>query len=69
MVSDVTEILIRDFATRMQARIDAVARGLNPDQAVTPAAASGFAIALRAARLALTRVFRRFFLPYQPRTS
>ena len=27
---------------------------------------SGFTIALRATRLALTRVFRRFFLPYQP---
>ena len=30
------------------------------------ASAQGFAIALRAARMALARVFRRFFLPYQP---
>ena len=28
--------------------------------------AQGFTIAIRAARLALMRVFRRFFLPYQP---
>ena len=29
----------------------------------------GFTIAMRAARLALMRVFRRFFLPYQPAAS
>jgi carbon monoxide dehydrogenase subunit G len=69
MISDVTEILMRDFATRMQARIEGSARGLSPDQMATPAAASGFAIGLRAMWLALARVFRRFFLPYQPRTS
>jgi carbon monoxide dehydrogenase subunit G len=68
MVSDVTEILLRDFASRMQARIVAGDRGLSADQA-TPAAASGLAIAFRAMWLALGRVFRRFFLPYQPRTS
>jgi len=28
--------------------------------------AQGFTIAVRAARMALMRVFRRFFLPYQP---
>jgi len=32
MISDVTEILMRDFATQMQARIDAAERGLSPDQ-------------------------------------
>ena len=31
-----------------------------------PRSAQGFTIALRAARMALMRVFRRFFLPYQP---
>jgi hypothetical protein len=31
--------------------------------------ASGFAIAMRAARMALTRVFRRFFVPYHATTS
>ena len=69
MISDVTEILMRDFAARMQSRIDASARGLSADQVAAPAAASGFAIGLRAIRLALARVFRRFFLPYQPRTT
>ena len=69
MISDVTEILMRDFAARMQSRIDASARGLSADQVAAPAAASGFAIGLRAMRLALARVFRRFFLPYQPRTT
>lgn len=69
MISDVTEILMRDFASRMQTRIDAIERGLSPDQVASAKAASGFAIALRAMRLALGRVLRRFFLPYQPNPS
>lgn len=69
MISDVTEILMRDFASRMQTRIAAVDRGLSPDQVRATKAASGFVIALRAMRLALGRVLRRFFLPYQPSTS
>jgi carbon monoxide dehydrogenase subunit G len=69
MISDVTAILISDFATRMQAGIDAADRGLSPDQVGSSNTASGFAIALRAMRLALGRVLRRFFLPYQPSTS
>jgi carbon monoxide dehydrogenase subunit G len=69
MISDVTEILLRDFATQLQARIDAVERGLSPDQVGGARTASGFAIGLRAMRLALARVLRRFFLPYQPRTN
>jgi carbon monoxide dehydrogenase subunit G len=68
MISDVTEILMRDFATNMQTRIDAMARGITPDK-VGSTSASGFAIGLRAAWLALGRVFRRFFLPYQPNPS
>jgi len=68
MISDVTEILMRDFATNMQTRIDAMARGIALDK-VGSSSASGFAIGLRAARLALGRVFRRFFLPYQPNPS
>jgi carbon monoxide dehydrogenase subunit G len=64
MISDVTAILMRDFATNMQTRIDAADRGLSPDQVGAARSASGFAIALRAARLALGRVLRRFFLPY-----
>jgi len=69
MISDVTAVLMRDFATNMQARIDAADRGLSPDQIGATRSASGFAIALRAARLALGRVLRRFFLPYRPTTN
>ena len=69
MISDVTEILMRDFATSMQSRIDAIDRGLSPDQVASTKSASGFAIGLRAMRLALARVLRRFFLPYQPNPS
>ena len=66
MISDVTAVLMRDFATNMQNRIDAIEKGLNPDEAATSAPAGGLAIAFRAMRMALTRVARRFFLPYQP---
>jgi uncharacterized protein len=69
MVSDVTEILMRDFATQMQSRIEAIDRGVAPDQVARAKAASGFTIGLRAMRLALARVFRRFFLPYRPYPS
>lgn len=70
MISDVTAILMRDFATSMQSRIDAISRGLSPDQAESGRkSASGFAIGLAAMRLALGRVLRRFFLPYQPNPS
>lgn len=68
MITDVTEILMRDFATNMQNRIDAKARGVAPDK-VGSTSASGFTIALRAVRLALGRVLRRFFLPYRPNPS
>jgi carbon monoxide dehydrogenase subunit G len=66
MISDVTAILMRDFATNVQTRIDAIKRGVSPDSVGSASSAGGFAIVLRAARLALGRVLRRFFLPYQP---
>jgi carbon monoxide dehydrogenase subunit G len=69
MISDVTAILMRDFASTVQARIDAIDRGVSPDNIGSTRTASGFAIALRAARLALARVLRRFFLPYRPTTN
>jgi carbon monoxide dehydrogenase subunit G len=69
MVSDVTAILMRDFATNMQNRMLAVDRGVSPDQASSARPASGFAIGLRAMFLALRRVWGRFFLPYRPQTS
>lgn len=66
MVSDVTAVLLRDFGTNLQARVDAISRGLDPDRVGAPKSASGFAIGLRAIRMALGRVLRRFFLPYEP---
>ena len=69
MISDVTAILMRDFASNMQSRITAIDRGVSPDRVATGRSASGFTIALRAMRLALGRVLRRFFLPYQPNPS
>jgi hypothetical protein len=68
MISDVTAVLMRDFATNMQARIERLNLGESPEQiaATTAAPARGFTLGLRAAMLALTRVFRRFFMPYQP---
>jgi uncharacterized protein len=67
MINDVTTVLMRDFSANMQDRIGRLDRGESADQiAATKATpASGFAIGLRAARMALMRVFRRFFLPYQ----
>jgi carbon monoxide dehydrogenase subunit G len=66
MISDVTAVLMRDFATNMQTRIDAIDRGVSPYQVGSAGSASGFTIALRAMRMALGRVLRRFLLPYQP---
>jgi carbon monoxide dehydrogenase subunit G len=69
MISDVTTVLMRDFSANLQNRIDAAERGLSPDQIAVARPASGFAIAMRAAQMALSRVFRRFFLPYQANAS
>jgi carbon monoxide dehydrogenase subunit G len=69
MVCDVSAIMIRDFSVTMQDRIERLERGETAEQiaAAGGGSVSGFAIALRAAQLALTRVFARFFLPYQPK--
>jgi|SRR5664279_4004985 hypothetical protein len=66
MISDVTTVLLQQFAVNMQQRIAAVQRGEDPDQIEGAAPASGFGIAVQALKMALTRVFSRFFLPYQP---
>jgi len=68
MISDVTSVLMRDFSANMQDRIERIERGESPEQIAAGAAtpASGLAIGFRAAMMALTRVFRRFFMPYQP---
>jgi uncharacterized protein len=70
MISDVTAVLMRDFSANMQDRIERIERGESPEEyaaqmaAATPA--KGFTLGLRATLMALSRVFRRFFLPYQP---
>ena len=68
MIADVSAILMRDFAAAMQDRIERLDRGESAEQlaAAGTSSAQGFTIAARAARMALMRVFRRFFLPYQP---
>jgi len=67
MISDVTAVLMRDFSANLQDRIERAERGESPEQmaAASASPARGFTLALRATRMALTRVFRRFFLPYQ----
>ena len=63
MISDVTAVLMRDFSVNLANRIDRAERGLAVDEAAaTPA--SGLTLGMRAALMALRRVFRRFFVPY-----
>jgi uncharacterized protein len=71
MIADFSAIMMRDFSANMQDRIERLQRGESVDQLSAASAGSsvgGFSLAMRAARLALTRVFRRFFLPYQAAT-
>ncbi len=66
MISDVSAVLMRDFSANLQDRIDRAERGESPEQLAAAAAeAKGFTVGLRAAMMALRRVFRRFFAPYQ----
>ena len=69
MISDVTAVLMRDFADNMQKQITARDRGVAVSATPSAAPAGGFAIGMRAAWMALKRVARRFFLPYQPNPS
>lgn len=70
MISDVTSVLMHDFAVNLQDRIERIDRGESAEQiaAATATPAGGITLGLRAARMALLRVFRRFFRPYQPAT-
>jgi uncharacterized protein len=63
MISDVTAVLMRDFAANLARQITAAERGETVHAAAAPA--GGLAIGMRAALMALRRVYRRFFLPYQ----
>jgi uncharacterized protein len=66
MISDVSAVLMRDFSVNLARRIDRAERGeavTGPAHAASPA--SGVTLGMRAALMALRRVFRRFFVPYQ----
>ena len=68
MISDVTAVLMRDFSANMARTGSPGSTAASPPtRSPRPRRrpASGFALGLRAARMALTRVFRRFFVPYQ----
>jgi len=65
MIADVTATLMGQFATNMQRRIEARQRGDDPDQVENVVTVGGFGLGVKALQLALMRVFRRFFLPYQ----
>lgn len=63
LIADVTSVLLTSFADCVQHNVSHGGGGTATSvRAAAPA--SGFAIGLRAARLALGRVFARFFLPY-----
>ncbi|MEL0039951.1 MAG: SRPBCC family protein [Ilumatobacter sp.] len=66
LVADVTAVLLDEFAVNMGGRLDALSKGIDPNSVAGAKPASGVSIALRAARMALVRVVRRFFMPYQP---
>jgi uncharacterized protein len=63
MIADVTSVLMRDFAANLASQISAAERGETVQGAAAPA--GGLAIGMRATLMALRRVYRRFFLPYQ----
>jgi carbon monoxide dehydrogenase subunit G len=64
MISDVSAVLMRDFSVNLADRIDRAERGLAPSDQPAASPASGFTLGMRAALMALSRVFRRFFVPY-----
>lgn len=66
MISDVSTVLMRDFSANLQNRISGGGAAAGT-AAASPA--SGLTLGLRAALMALSRVFRRFFVPYRTNPS
>jgi carbon monoxide dehydrogenase subunit G len=69
MISDVTSVLMEQFAANLQGRIGASERGEVVRRSGAAKSASGLTIGRKAMILALKRVIRRFFAPYQPNPS
>ena len=68
LVQDVTAVLLDHFAANMRRQLAALESGAEVD-ANAGASVSHTRIALHALRLSMIRVFRRFFLPYQPTSN
>ncbi|WIX75801.1 SRPBCC family protein [Amycolatopsis carbonis] len=64
MIADVSSVLMREFATNLQAAIARAERGETAAARHAAAPARGFTIGLQATLMALKRVFRRFFASY-----
>jgi carbon monoxide dehydrogenase subunit G len=64
MITDVSSVLMSDFSRNLADRIARAERGESLDGVPVASAAGGLTLGLRAAMMALTRVFRRFFVPY-----
>lgn len=60
MISDVTNVLLKDFAANMQQDIEQTRRGEAPGTR-TAAPVGGFGVGFRAMTMALKRFFRRLF--------
>ena len=66
LIADVTAVLVNQTASSMQARMKAIAMGINPNTVGGPKAASGVSIAITVIKRSAMRIFSRFFLPYTP---
>jgi uncharacterized protein len=64
MISDVSSVLMSDFSRNLADRIARAERGEAPAGAAAASPAGGLTLGLRAALMALRRVYRRFFVPY-----
>jgi carbon monoxide dehydrogenase subunit G len=70
MISDVSSVLMRDFSANLRNRITGGGAGAPAAGAAHAASpASGLTLGMRAALMALRRVFRRFFVPYRTNPS
>ena len=69
MISDVTSVLLTDFATNMQNRLQAAQSGLDPNQVASLKPASGLSIGLRAMRMALVMLQSESEISFQSRSS